>query len=602
MINMITEKDVIKKIAGICSNRVSIFKPLTEEAGIDEQAVDEVICTLENDFSLEHERYDLQRIKSISDIVNYINERSGIHGLAIRDVFRETCLDKTKVREIIFDGTHYPYAQIFELVEGLAANMQHTGIRKGTKVALIMQNRFEYILTYFALFELGALPVPISTRWKGKEIENVLYDSEAQYIICDEKVDGNTTGVFVSDYLKQRPEQIKYVFYFGTGIYGDKGISFSKLMEGHEKIMEPLEEVYPDDMSIISYTSGTTGKPKGVVLRQNDCVRISLYSTRLFDDNVKPFSIAPLYSAQGFLSMFMNLTVSKGFKMISSHSPNDILREISKGDVTVIHTQPTMWTLLLNCRAINFTDFSNLSKVVVSGSLCSRELAKQIEQRMGCRVINIYGLIEATSAVTMTREDDPEEIRFGTVGRPIPGVQIKIVDEKRNEVRHGDIGELAVRGFCMKEYYKNPDKTKAVLDEEGWLYTGDLARYYDDENISIVGRCKDMIIRGGFNVYPSDIEECIFELPQVQDVAVIGRNHELFGEEIIAYIVVKPGEKLEERDVRSWVFRNIANYKNPDKIVFISEMPIILSGKIDKKMLSEWAIDGVPQDKQILFG
>ena len=164
--------------------------------------------------------------------------------------------------------------------------------------------------------------------------------------------------------------------------------------------------------------------------------------------------------------------------MISSFNPNDILKEVSKAEDTILHTQPTMWTLLLNCRIINFTKFSGLKKIVVSGSLCSPELAQRIENKLNCQLLNAYGLIEGTSVVTMTRIGDSEDIRLNTVGRPIPGVEIKIVDQTtKKTLPHGEIGELAVRGYNMKEYYNQPEKTSEVIDDEGWLYTGDLAKY-----------------------------------------------------------------------------------------------------------------------------
>ena len=260
-----------------------------------------------------------------------------------------------------------------------------------------------------------------------------------------------------------------------------------------------------------------------------------------------------------------------------------------------------MWTLLLNCRIIEFVKFNSMRKLVVSGSLCAPELAKRIEKKIKCVLLNAYGLIEATSVVTITRLDDPEDVRYKTVGRPIPGVEIRIVDAERKPIPHGETGELVVRGYNMVGYYNNPEKTAEVIDEEGWLYTGDLARYYDEENISIVGRCKDMIIRGGFNVYPSDIEEYILQIPKVQTVAVIGNIHEVLGEEIVAFIVIKAGKTLTKNDVLSYLFRRLSNYKIPDKIYFISEIPIILAGKIDKQILVGWAKNGIPVEKQVLF-
>lgn len=220
---------------------------------------------------------------------------------------------------------------------------------------------------------------------------------------------------------------------------------------------------------------------------------------------------------------------------------------------------------------------------------------------MKCSLMNAYGLIEGTSVVTMTRLDDPEDVRVNTVGRVIEGVEIKIVDEDRKEVPHGEVGELAVRGYNMAGYYNNPEKTSEVIDSDGWLYTGDLARFYDKENISIVGRCKDMIIRGGFNVYPSDIEEYLLQMSDIQNAAVVGRKHEVLGEEICAFIVRKAGSNLVDRDVFKFLFDKVSNYKMPDKIYFVSELPIILAGKIDKKILSGWAENGIPDEKTILF-
>lgn len=238
----------------------------------------------------------------------------------------------------------------------------------------------------------------------------------------------------------------------------------------------------------------------------------------------------------------------------------------------------------------------------MSGSLCSPELAQRIENKLNCQLLNAYGLIEGTSVVTMTRIGDSEDIRLNTVGRPIPGVEIKIVDQTtKKTLPHGEIGELAVRGYNMKEYYNQPEKTSEVIDDEGWLYTGDLAKYYDKENISIVGRCKDMIIKKGFNVYPSDIEEMLLRIPNVQTAAVVGKEHEVLGEQIVAFVVPIAGKTLEKNQISQYLFKNLSNYKQPDKIEFISEMPIILAGKIDKKQLMEWCVQGIPDEKRVLY-
>jgi fatty-acyl-CoA synthase len=550
-------------------------------------------------FSLD--KMDISDLESPIKLADYINTINGLNTMSIRDMFLRICESHMDENALIFDGTIITYRELKDKVETIAANLIEYNVGRGSKVAIVLPNCLEYILSYFALFYLGAWPIPINTRWEKGEIYNVFDDAHIDFIICDQKVGNIQYGNYIADYLSGN-KSVMQVFCLGENLYGHIGTSFSILLNELPLVQSKLEMLEGISPAMISYTSGTTGTPKGVVLKHNDIVKISKLTTEYWsagDDS--SFSIAPLYSAQGFLSLFINFTAEICFKMISSFNPNDILKEISKKESTIIHTQPTMWTLLLNCRVIEFVNFDSLTKLVVSGSLCSPELAKRIEEKMGCTLLNAYGLIESTSVVTITRIEDSRDVRYNTVGRPIDGIEIKIVDSERHEVPKGEVGELAVRGYNMLGYYNNPEKTREVMDEDGWLYTGDLAKYYDGENISIVGRCKDMIIRGGFNVYPCDIEEHVLQMPEVQTVAVTGNHHEVIGEEIVAFIVIKAGENLHENDVRKYLRTCLANYKMPDKIYFISEMPIILAGKIDKSVLASWAQNGIPQDKQVLF-
>jgi len=204
----------------------------------------------------------------------------------------------------------------------------------------------------------------------------------------------------------------------------------------------------------------------------------------------------------------------------------------------------------------------------------------------------------------MTRIGDSEDVRLNTVGRPVPGVEMKIVDEDRREIPRGSdvTGELALRGHLMCGYWNNPEKTAEVIDEQGWLYTGDLARWFDQENVTIVGRCKDMVIRGGFNVYPSDIEEQLLKLPGVQTAAVVGAPHPILGEKLVAFVVPLPGEQLTGGDIARAMRPLIADYKQPDEYHIVAQLPILLAGKIDKKELAGWVRDGVPRDQQVTFG
>lgn len=598
-----TENDVMSIAAGIFpAASVPVARSLTKDLGYEAEAVDALIHKINETWGLHIKRPDDDEL-TLNDIIEMMNHEIGVDDVIIRDFITEICEAEPDKDAIIFDGKHYTYRQIMDNVNSLAAGLMKLGAGKSKRVALILSNRIEYILLYFALFYIGAYPVPVNTRWGKQEIFNVIGDSDSDIIITEEKIGSHPYGEYVGEFICSHPE-VKHVVYFGENHFADKGIMYEDMLAGGEGVIPDFEDIGPDDVAMLSYTSGTTGVPKGVMLKQNDIVKISCYTTQMWrtEEEEYPFSIAPLYSAQGFLSLFIDFAIGKTFKMSSSFNPNDILKEISKRENTVVHTQPTMWSLLLNCRIINFIRFDSLKKLVVSGSLCSPQLAKQIEEKLGCTLLNAYGLIEGTSVVTMTRMNDSYDVRMNTVGRVIPGIKIKIVDEDHNELPHGEVGELVIKGYNMAGYYNNDEKTREVISEDGWLYTGDLARYYDDENICIVGRCKDMIIRGGFNVYPSDIEEYILQIDGVQNTAVVGRENDILGEEIVAFVLPKAGRSLVKNDIIRPLFNQLANYKMPDKVFFVSELPTILAGKIDKKQLYKWAKEGIPQDKQILFG
>lgn len=483
----------------------------------------------------------------------------------------------------------------------MAAHLRQLGVSKGDRVALILPNCMEYVLSYFALFKLGAWAMPINTRWEAEEVEHVFDDAQPKVVILVEQ-HGVIDYLSITETIRRTRPYLEQSIIVGPSSGAAKVLSFQALLRPPDT-QPDYAAVSPNDIAMLSYTSGTTGQPKGVMLSHRNFVATSLHTAQLWNMQQEvPLSIAPLYAAQGFLAMLIYLIGGDAtMNFLSTFNPNDILKRISQGSNTAVHTQPTMWSLLLASRAVQFADFSSLQKVIVSGALCAPHLARRIEERVGCRLLNAYGLVEATSVVTLTHPDDGQDIRFDTVGRPIPGVEIAIVDEQRRPVPKGEVGELAVKGYLMKGYYNKPEQTAQVIDEKGWLYTGDLARYYDEENISIVGRCKDMIIRGGFNVYPIDIEDVLLRHPDVQDAAVVGRPHDVVGEQTVAFVVPHPGRSLSKNALLHHCSGMIANYKIPDDILFISQMPTILSGKIKKTTLREWAESGIPENEALLF-
>lgn len=506
----------------------------------------------------------------------------------ISTYFDTICERNSGKLALIFDDEKFTYDNLYQNVRNIAENLLRDGIGKGSKVAIILPNCVEYIFLYFALFEIGAIAVPCNTKWELFDLDHILSDANVDAVVYKQVIGVINFYKTLNTIVNEHGFQLKR--YEVDEENSKESKNFQMLLLDGEREKMPVIE--PEDVAMISYTSGTTGNPKGVVM-QNDCLlNISICAANnIFEKGDTPLSIAPLYSAQGFLSLLIQFAIEGYMTYLSTFNVNEILRRVSLRQNNTIHTQPTMWNLLLQNKLINFTDFSGVKKVVVSGSLCAPDLAERIEEKVGCKLVNIYGLIEATSTVTSTRYDDSDEIRYNTVGRPIDGVTIKIVDENRQEVKKGEVGELVTKGYNMKEYYNNEKSTNEVL-EDGWLYTGDLARYYDDKNIAIVGRKKDMIIRGGFNIYPSDIENCLMEHPKIMDVAVVGKPHDIVGETIIAFIVTKPYEELTEGDIYRYCRGRLSNYKFPDEVCFIQEMPIILAGKIDKKVLRTWVESG----------
>ncbi len=504
---------------------------------------------------------------------------------------------------LIFNDRRVSFNDVLEHANSIARNLYRLGIRKNDTVAIILPNSVEYLYLYFACFIIGAWAVPISTRWEEEELQNVLFDSDAKMVVYEKCIGAIEYGRILSSIKNKIPKCERYIC-FGDQDPGSTDFTVLTKQECSTDKQPAFDVVSPEDIALVAYTSGTTGKPKGVMISHRTLVLTSAYTGelwRLVPGDVA-FSVAPLYAAQGFLAVLIDLVSGVTMKWNRSFNPNDIVRELSSGEITVFHTQPTMWTLLLSQPAFDFIDVSGLKKVIVSGSLCSYALAKRIEEKMGCTVLNAYGLIEATGVVTVTRLDDDIETRLRTVGSPIPGVECRIVDGNRRDVARGETGELAVRGYVMKGYYKNKEKTDEVIDNDGWLYTGDLACEDDrGKTIRIVGRCKDMIIRGGFNVYPIDIEECILKNDCIDDAAVVGKPDELLGESISAFIIPKAGFEITPGAVKRFCRGKIANYKIPDDVYIVSQLPVLLSGKIQKNILKEWVIKGIPAEFKLLF-
>ncbi len=510
-------------------------------------------------------------------------------------------------------GLRYTYKEFNEICRMAAKGFMKMGIKKGDHIAIWATNVPEWVITQFATGKMGAVMVTVNTNYKLFELEYLLKQSDSTtLILIDGWKDSSYTGMIndLCPELKdaepgklnsQRLPMLKNVVYIGDNCPPGM-FSWDQLMKmgadvPDDELDERQDSLDPDDVVNMQYTSGTTGFPKGVMLTHKNIINnaIAIANCMNFTDQDRLCIPVPFFHCFGCVLGTMTCVVS-GAAMVPlvSYNPVQVLKTIEKERCTAVHGVPTMFIAELSLPDFDKYDLSSLRTGIMAGSPCPIETMKQVVDRMGAKEITItYGQTEASPAITMTRVDDPVELRVTTVGRSIPGVEVKIVDpETGEEVPRGVQGELCARGYnVMKGYYKMPEATVAAIDKDGWLHTGDLATMDENGYCKITGRVKDMIIRGGENIYPREIEEFLYTHPQIVDVQVVGVPDIKYGEEVMAYIRLREGAKMTEKDVKVYCEGKIARYKIPRYVQFVDEFPMTASGKIQKYKLREMAIE-----------
>lgn len=520
----------------------------------------------------------------------------------LSQVLRDTT-EKFPQRNAILDpsGTTLTYEQLDRKVEHLARGMLELGVAKGDKVGLWMPNIPEWVVAYYAIARIGAVIVPMNTRYKIHEVEYILNNSEATTLFAV----GEFAGI---DYLSMIGEihgnlpNLKHVIVVGEpgmkmhsfDSVGEKGLNLlddGKLAE-REGSCDPMDNVF------ILYTSGTTGNPKGAMLSHHNIAKNAEQVTEvLHTEHQDVFLLAvPFFHCFGCV-MGIAGAITWGAAMVPMQifKPVEALELVERFGASVLYGVPTMFVLELEEYRKGKTDgssydVSTLRTGIMAGAPCPVEVMRGVMEDMHCNVSIAYGLTEASPVITMTRFDDSVALRVETVGRALDGIEVKIADEDRKPLATGEMGELACRGYnVMMGYYKMPDKTAESIDADGWLYSGDLATMDEDGYVQIVGRKKDMLICGGFNVYPAEIEEYLFTHPKVQNVSVIGMPDSVMGEVAVAYIIPRAGEAIDPQEIVDFCVGEIANFKVPRYVQMIDELPMTQSGKIQKYRLREIA-------------
>jgi long-chain acyl-CoA synthetase len=492
---------------------------------------------------------------------------------------------------LIFEGEALSYGQLETAINRVAGGLRAAGLNAGDHIALCCPNRPEFVIAYYAVLKLGATVVTISALSKRREIAYYLDDSDAKALICYGGRGGWTLGQYAAEAFAEIVH-CRHLWIIpdsdGQALPGGAD-SFAELMAGSGDIFE-MAVTDPGQTATILYTSGTTGQPKGAELSHNNIVMNVMTVGILFPERHTEIQLValPLFHvyAQTCL-MHMGLYTGDTLILMQRFEPGGAMTLITDTGVTRFAGVPTMYQAFLEHPDFDHEQARRLAETVgavsTGGAPMPHAVAEAFTARTGIAMMEGYGCTETSPVVLVTPPD--EERREGSVGPAIWGVEARIVDSHGTALATNEVGELAVRGHCvMKGYYKRPEATAEVI-RNGWYHTGDLARMDADGYVYIVGRTKELIIRGGFNVYPAEVEDVLSDHPKVAIAAVIGIPHEFYGEEVKAFIVPHRGTALEADEIIAWARDNMASHKYPRIVEVRHDLPLTDTGKVLKRDL-----------------
>jgi long-chain acyl-CoA synthetase len=471
------------------------------------------------------------------------------------------------------DDIELSYSMLDEASTRVAALLKAKGIEPGDRVGLMLPNVPYFPAVYYGILRAGAVVVPMNVLLKEREVSFYLGDSGAKLLFAwhafAEAAEAGAADAGAECILVKPGE-------------------FEQLLVAQEPDRE-LSERAADETAVILYTSGTTGQPKGAELTHENLYRnCSMTSVTLgeFSHEDVLLGALPLFHSFG-QTCTMNSAVAIGatVTMIPRFDPEKALEILGRDRVTVFQGVPTMYNAMLHANGADSADASTLRLCMSGGAAIPVELIRGFEEKFGCAILEGYGLSETSPVASFNHPD--RERKPGSIGTPIQGVEMQAWDDEGNEVPQGEVGEIVIRGHnVMKGYWQRPEATEQAVDKDGWFRTGDMATVDEDGYFFIVDRKKDMIIRGGYNVYPREVEEVLYEHPAVQEAAVVGVPDESLGEEVAAVVVLKQGESLDAQELKAFVKEQVAAYKYPRKIWFADELPKGPTGKILKREIA----------------
>jgi len=513
------------------------------------------------------------------------------------------------------------YKEFNMLCRKAARGLMKLGVKKGEHIAAWSSNTPEWVVSQFATGKMGAVLVTVNTNYRTTELEYLLKQSDSTTIILMEQYkDASYIDMvyeIVPELKTSEPGQLessalpylKNVIVMGEkrfpGTYSWQDILDMADGVTEEELDEQMATLKQSEVINMQYTSGTTGFPKGVMLTHSNIVNnaYNVASAMKLTDQDRLCIPVPFFHCFGcVMGTLACATVGATMVPVQEFSPKAVLETVEKEKCTALHGVPTMFIAELNDPDFEKYDLSSLRTGIMAGSNCPIEVMKAVNEKMGATEITIaYGQTESSPVITQTRTNDPLELRVETVGKALPEVEVKIVKPgTMEEVPRGVQGELCTRGYhVMDGYYKNPDATREGIDTEGWLHTGDLAVMDENGYCRVTGRLKDMIIRGGENIYPREIEEFLYRHPKVLDVQVVGIPDSVYGEEVMAWIILKDGESATSEEIKEYCKGKISRHKIPRYIEFTESYPMTASGKIQKFKLREQAMEAVEELKNV---
>lgn len=512
---------------------------------------------------------------------------------------------------LVCGGSRFTYGQLLDHVQRLARGFSALGVRAGDRVASLLPPGPEFIFTFFAVAELGAVIVPLNPQLRQRELEHVLIDAEPAVLVAWRPIE--------PELLDRACGGCRVVL---TSKEEGPGLSLDELLLAGETAPLPAATVSPRDLLALLYTSGTTGVPKGTMHTHRSLIApvaasvklrelwlrrpnlrtatqmaraLARYGRRLLRAAGRPqtfLSTIGWHTISGLEVMLQALLMGDRLVAMPRFHPQEALRLVEEERVTILVAVPMAYQVMLGLHDFDRYDTSSLLICGTGAAPCPPHLAREIQRRFGCAVHIGFGATETAGGIAATSVADSTARQAETVGRPMPGIEIRIVDEQRRELPPGQVGELACRGDnIMLGYYNAPELTAAVVDEDNWYYTGDLAMVDEKGYLRIVGRKKDVIIRGGQNIYPAEIEAFLSAHPKIREAAVVGVPVPVAGESVWAFIRLEEGAQMSAQEVLDYCRTALEPYKIPSQVRFLGEFPRAEIGKPQKMVLRAMAIE-----------